>query len=77
MSIYVIYLLRSRSRSFHGPFHTASRHAAVRYGIYNVNERIRLCYGSSYGLTYESQEGSFTKAVLTIPLHFAEVDEHV
>ncbi len=47
------------------------------YGIYNVNERIRLCYGSSYGLTYESQEGSFTKAVLTIPLHFAEVDEHV
>lgn len=47
------------------------------YGIYNVNERIRLCYGSAYGLSYESQEGSFTKAILTIPLHHTEVDEHV
>lgn len=44
------------------------------YGIYNVNERIRLYYGSEYGLTYESEEGSFTKAVLTIPVQRREVE---
>lgn len=44
------------------------------YGIYNVNERIRLYYGSEYGLAYESEEGSFTKAVLTIPVQRQEVE---
>lgn len=44
------------------------------YGIYNVNERIRLYYGSEYGLTYESEAGSFTKAVLTIPAQRQEVE---
>lgn len=44
------------------------------YGIYNVNERIRLYYGSEYGLNYESQAGSFTKAVLTIPVQRQEVE---
>ncbi|MDO4324884.1 MAG: sensor histidine kinase [bacterium] len=37
------------------------------YGIYNVNERILLYYGESYGLRYESEEGKWTKAILTIP----------
>lgn len=45
------------------------------YGIYNVNERIRLYYGSEYGLSYESEAGSFTKAVLTIPAQHQEVEE--
>lgn len=37
------------------------------YGIYNVNERIRLFYGDIYGLSYESEEGQWTKAVVTLP----------
>lgn len=44
------------------------------YGIYNVNERIRLYYGRDYGLYYESREGCYTKAILTIPAGEREVD---
>lgn len=44
------------------------------YGIYNVNERIRLYYGKGYGLCYESQEGSYTRAILTIPAGEREVE---
>ena len=43
------------------------------YGIYNVNERIKLYYGNAYGLRYESEEGEWTKAILTIPLE--EIEE--
>lgn len=38
------------------------------YGIYNVNERLRLFYGEEYGLQYESQEGQWTKGILTLPV---------
>ena len=44
------------------------------YGICNVNERIRLYYGSSFGLAYESEAGSFTKAILKIPTQYREVE---
>ncbi len=37
------------------------------YGIFNVNERIRLYYGEQYGLRYESQAGEWTRAILTLP----------
>lgn len=37
------------------------------YGIYNVNERIRLYFGENCGLSYESEEGLWTRAVLTLP----------
>lgn len=37
------------------------------YGIYNVNERIKLYYGMEYGLHLESVYGAWTSAVLTIP----------
>lgn len=43
------------------------------YGIYNVNERLRLFYGTKFGLSYESEEGKWTKAVLTLPLGEGEV----
>jgi two-component system sensor histidine kinase YesM len=36
------------------------------YGIYNVNERIRLFYGKSYGLSLQSSGGGIS-AVVTIP----------
>lgn len=44
------------------------------YGIYNVNERIRLYYGKDYGLRYESLEGYYTRAILTMPAGEQEVD---
>lgn len=47
---------------------------AEGYGIYNVNERIRLYYGEEYGLHYESVEGQWTKAVLTLPVRAWEVE---
>ncbi len=44
------------------------------YGIYNVNERIRLFYGDGYGLRYESSFGYWTRAILTIPTKTGEVE---
>lgn len=38
------------------------------YGIFNVNERIKLYYGEQYGLSYESLEGKGTRAILTISM---------
>lgn len=37
------------------------------YGIFNVNERIRLSYGPQYGLCLESEEGRWTRSILTLP----------
>ena len=37
------------------------------YGIFNVNERIKLYYGAEYGLFLESVEDRYTRAILTIP----------
>lgn len=42
------------------------------YGIYNVNERLRLYYGEEYGLSYESVEGQWTRAELRLPLEEGE-----
>lgn len=36
-------------------------------GLYNINQRVMLCYGSSYGLQIESQLGSGTCVSLHIP----------
>mgnify|MGYP000881314180 CR=1 FL=1 len=44
-------------------------------GLYNVNERIRLCFGSSYGLTLESTEGMGTTVSLRIPLQYSNEDK--
>lgn len=39
-----------------------------RYGIglYNINQRIRLCYGTGYGLSIDSEEGSGTTVTARI-----------
>ena len=37
------------------------------YGIYNVNERIRLCFGSGYGLSIASEAGHGTDVTIKIP----------
>lgn len=38
------------------------------YGIYNVNERIKLYYGDSYGLSIESEYRKGTRATIVIPV---------
>ncbi len=37
------------------------------YGLVNVNERIRLCFGAEYGVTLESQENIGTTARIILP----------
>lgn len=37
------------------------------YGVANVDERIKLRYGEQYGVTYKSQKGIGTTAVISIP----------
>lgn len=47
------------------------------YGIYNVNERLKLYYGEEYGLHYEMDEKG-TSAVLHFPmLKLEEVEKYV
>ena len=36
-------------------------------GVYNVQKRLQLYYGESYGITYESEKGVGTTATITIP----------
>lgn len=42
------------------------------YGIFNINERIKLFYGSQYGLRLESAEAAGTRAVILLPALYAE-----
>lgn len=44
------------------------------YGIYNVNERIKLYYGEEYGLMLESKYKEWTRATIIMPIHIMEVD---
>ena len=37
-------------------------------GLYNVNQRIKLCYGSQYGLKIHSRLGEGTQVELSLPL---------
>jgi two-component system, sensor histidine kinase YesM len=37
-------------------------------GVRNVQERIRLCFGSAYGLSFDSKPGEGTTAVVRIPI---------
>ena len=42
------------------------------YGIYNVNERIKLYYGEEYGLRLESKKGCWTRAAIRVPMDITE-----
>ncbi|MNR27971.1 hypothetical protein D3C85_1452700 [compost metagenome] len=37
-------------------------------GIANVNKRVKLIYGSQYGVEIESQRNKGTKITITLPL---------
>ena len=38
------------------------------YGLYNVNERIRLDFGEEYGINIDSEYGKGTKVSIKLPL---------
>lgn len=37
-------------------------------GLYNINQRIRLCYGMDYGMQLESRQGEGTRVILLLPV---------
>ncbi|REE87446.1 two-component system sensor histidine kinase YesM [Paenibacillus taihuensis] len=41
--------------------------SGISIGLKNVNERIRMYYGSAYGLRIESKQGEGTEVIVTIP----------
>ena len=49
-----------------GIVNKASEETGV-YGLYNVNERIRLHFGDEFGLSIDSVEGEYTRSVIKIP----------
>ena len=38
-----------------------------KYGLYNVNQRIRLTYGEGYGINIESEPGKGTCVIVVFP----------
>jgi two-component system sensor histidine kinase YesM len=54
---------------------TAAKNKASSIGIKNIQERIRLLFGEKYGLVFESEENSYTKAIVTLPLLTASEPE--
>lgn len=36
------------------------------YGLSNIEERIKLCYGNAYGLEFKSEKGSYTSVTIRI-----------
>ena len=38
------------------------------YGIYNVNNRLRISYGAQYGLSFVSEYGKYTSVSVVSPL---------
>ncbi|KOP65026.1 histidine kinase [Bacillus sp. FJAT-18019] len=47
--------------------HDEAPDPSLGYGIRNIQERIRLHFGSSYGLQYEPREEGGTRVTITIP----------
>lgn len=52
---------KGKDRSFNG------------IGVVNVNERIKIYFGDSYGLRFESKKGQYTKCILVLPIVEEEV----
>lgn len=46
------------------------KHYMSGIGLPNVDRRLKLVYGESYGLSIESRQGLFTTVTITLPLEF-------
>jgi two-component system sensor histidine kinase YesM len=46
------------------------------YGLYNVNERIKLFYGEEYGISIESEYGKGTTVIIKLPKKSTEIVEN-
>ena len=51
---------------------TPELHPQSSIALYNINQRIRLCYGEEYGLLLESEYGRGTKVILKLPAFLPE-----
>lgn len=48
--------------------------SAANIGFYNINQRIKLCYGASYGMVIQSQKNEGTFISLKLPLQNIQED---
>ena len=46
----------------------SNKYISEKYGIRNINQRIKLLCGENYGIIFESNGHSYTKAVITLPI---------
>lgn len=46
---------------------SVSLDSSTSIGLYNINQRIKLLYGTEYGITFASQQSQGTMVTLTIP----------
>jgi sensor histidine kinase YesM len=45
------------------------------FGLWNVNRRLKACYGNQYGLSIESEFGEYTRVIVLAPINFhADLD---
>lgn len=55
---------------------TAGERSLQSFGLKNLNERIKIFFGSSFGITIWSEEGKGTEITIQIPARYGEVQEY-
>ena len=56
--------------------HLMSGRGSNHIGVYNVQERLRMLYGSGYGITIESEPERYTRVYLRLPLKMGREETH-
>lgn len=70
----IVYSVKDNGEGFDVPKDMLSRPYGTMqenrsgYGLFNINERIRLEYGAGYGLKIDSEKGKGTIVYITIPI---------
>lgn len=68
-------MTKERSEQIRAELESGSSTAACSYGLYNVNERIRLNFGEQFGISVESAYGEGTVVSIRLPFGTGETDE--